>query len=192
MAYVAVEDDLTGSLAGVLHDVDAVRAGGLLDEPRQPGQLLEHAGGHVGRHICHVGARVLGQQQGVAVDSWEGVQNRHRMLGLEDAMTRDRAVDDLLEQVLGVVRGRHPVPSVHVGWGAKCLSSVKGASGCSGPSPGCNVRQSYVKLLTGVMLVYHDFCGDIASQINTDAREKSKQPRCARQDIVLLPRSNAG
>ena len=33
------------------------------------------------------------------------------------------------------------------------------------------------------MLVYHDFRGDIASQIGTHAREKSKQPRCARSQV---------
>ena len=44
----------------------------------------------------------------------------------------------------------------------------------------------------GVMLVYHDFRGDIASQIGTHTCAEMKQPGCARQDIVLLPRSNAG
>ena len=33
------------------------------------------------------------------------------------------------------------------------------------------------------MLVYHDFRGDTASQIGTHAREKSKQPRCARSQV---------
>ena len=35
------------------------------------------------------------------------------------------------------------------------------------------------------MLVYHDFRGDIASQIGTHAREKSKQPR--QRVIVTRP-----
>ena len=33
------------------------------------------------------------------------------------------------------------------------------------------------------MLVYHEFRGDIASQIGTHAREKSKQPGCARSQV---------
>ena len=51
----------------------------------------------------------------------------------------------------------------------------------------CYVSNMYVELLTGVMLVYHDFRGNIASKIGTHASRvpKSKQPR--QRVIVTRP-----
>jgi hypothetical protein len=101
---VAMIDGLAGGVAIVDDHIQAVSPGGRADGSAQPGQKRADGGGYSLRELAEMSVMSLGHEQSVAAIDRIDVEEGHGFGRLEYFSRRDRAVSDLAEHAVWIVR----------------------------------------------------------------------------------------